>query len=182
MSSSKKVSFAQTSLVVFTPGIRQGQKSKLWMSRDEISSSKLRWAKTIHQVQNMNLDAADKTDASDYMGLERYLSQDIMKQSDEHRVNYIDSVVKAQHKFSCHNDLARFARRETRANVARSHSVGVFYANKHFQEFESNQIIRDFKIQSSKSTDAHDRKVDECYKFMGIKRPELTKSATARCA
>ena len=130
----------------------------------------------------MNLDAADKTDASDYMGLERYLSEVIMKQSDEHRLRYIDSVVKAQYKFSCHNDLARFARRETRTNVARSHSVGVFYANRHFQGFESNQIIRDFKIQSSKSTDAHDRKVDECYKFMGIKRPELTKSATARCA
>ena len=82
MSSAKKVSFAQTNLVILIPKLGEGQKSKLWMSRDEISSSKLRWVKTIHQVQNMNLDAADKTDASDYMGLERYLSEVIMQQSD----------------------------------------------------------------------------------------------------
>ena len=130
----------------------------------------------------MDLDLANKTDASEYMGLERYLSQDIMKQSDENRLNYIDSVVKAQHKYSCHSDLARFARRETKANVARSHAVGVFYANRHFQEFHRNQITNDFKNQASKPTDAHDRKVDECYKFMGIKRPQLTKSTAARCA
>ena len=152
------------------------------MSRDELASSKSRWLETIQHVQNIDLDLADKIDASEYMGLERYLTKDIMKHLDENRLNYIDSVIKAQHGYSCHSDLARFARRGTRANVARSHAVGVFYEKKCFQEFKADQVIHDFRYQPSKLTGAHRSKLNYCYIKLGLKRPQLRKSAGASCA
>lgn len=192
MSASKQVSFSRSSLLILIPH-KSNTRSTLWYSKEEITASKLRWSKTIKEVQSMDMSSANQADASDFMGLERYLSKQIQKQSDDNRLSYTQSVVIAQHLYSSHEELAEFARKKTQDAVARSHAVGLFYLNKHFQQ---EQPERRSKFQESKngssntkrmefkrhSSDPTGKKVAVCYKFKSFKKSEQRKNTTAPCA
>jgi hypothetical protein len=184
-SSPKQVSFAETSLIILTSAHNKRDKSKFWLSKEEIYASKIRWAKTIKQVQSMDMSSANRTDASDFMGLERYLSKDIQKQTEENRRNCIQEVVKAQHKYSNHEEFCEFARSKTSESVARSHAVGVFYANRHFheskfQEYKDGKVSSYCKKHSTRSADGIAKLKTE-YKPKGMIRARR-KSAVAPCA
>lgn len=150
MNTSKKVSFSQTSVMMLTPALPKSEQSKLWSSRNEISSYKIRWAKTIKHLQSMDSNIANHTDASDFMGLERFLSKDIQKQAAENRRNYTYSVIQAQHLY-VNDELAQFACSKSNEAVARSHAVGVFYSKRHFskskfQESKGTSICMNYKV------------------------------------
>lgn len=192
--SCKKVSFSQSSLLILTNRLHKLEKSKLWNSREEIYASKIRWSKAIKQVQSIDMTSANQVDASDFMGMERYFSKQIQEQADENRRNYIQSVIKAQHTYSNHDDFASFCRSRTEDAVARSHAVGLFYLNRHFQqeqlkckskfqETKDTSIVADKRGYKRHSSDPTGRKmVGGSYKFTGFKRPEQRVSTNARCA
>jgi len=134
MSIPKKVSFSETSLLIIYPCINKTEKCEMWFSSSEIESFKTTWARTIRQVQSMDMELANLTDATEYMGLERYLSKKIYSHCEKHRQDYMHSVVAAQNRYSCHEEFAQFAQNKSRSTVGRSHAVGVFYASRYFQE------------------------------------------------
>eukprot|EP00956_Cyclotella_meneghiniana_P004772 scaffold5874_cov29-Cyclotella_meneghiniana.AAC.3 len=170
MNTSKQVSFSPTSVLVLTPALPMSEHSKLWSSRKEISSYKVRWAKSIKHLQSMDSNIANHTDASDFMGLERFLSKDIQKQAEENRRHYIHSVIQAQHLYS-YDDLAQFACSKSNESVARSHSVAMFYLKRHFQKS---------KFQESKGTsNCMNYKVDCVYLSTS---DQQRKGSTALCA
>lgn len=193
MCTPKQVSFSPSSTLILTSELPKSQKSKLWNSREEIAASKLRWAKTVKQVQSMDMSSANEVDASQFMGLERYLSKDIQKQSDQNRHCYTQSIIHAQHQYSSPDELADFARSKTKDAVARSHAVGIFYLNRHFQQEQpkckskfqetkdGSSHIRNRKYKRH-SSDPTGRKADDCYEFTGFKKSDQRKSSAARCA
>ncbi|KAL3765005.1 hypothetical protein ACHAWO_001967 [Cyclotella atomus] len=133
MTKAPKVSFSETSVVILIPRLTKREKSKFWHSSTELSLSKVMWARSIQKVQAMDANESNETDASDYMGLERYLSKELAHQCDTHRKHYIRSVIDMQ--LGCSVDmLARFAQSQSRAEITRSHKIAMFYANRHFQE------------------------------------------------
>jgi hypothetical protein len=80
------------------------------------------------------MDIANLIDASDYMGLELHLSKRIERECEQHRQNYIRAVIDEQMRCLSTDDLADFARLESKNSVARSHEIGEFYANRPFDE------------------------------------------------
>jgi hypothetical protein len=133
MTSASKVSFSETSVVILIPRLTTREKSKLWHSSAEVSLSKVMWARSIQKVQAMDTNESNQTDASDYMGLEKYLSKELAHFCDTHRKHHIRSVIDRQHDCSV-DELAVFAQNQSRSNVIRSHKIAVFYVNRHFQE------------------------------------------------
>lgn len=141
-SKSKHVSFSKSSTFVIIPALRKSQKSKLWLSKDELSSSKIRWEATIQHLQSLDDGTANQIDASHFMGLERFLTKEIQEQANRHRLNYTKTVIQSQYMFLNHEDFAQFLCSKTREAVERSHSIGLFYATRHYQQS---------KLQESKS-------------------------------
>jgi hypothetical protein len=133
MTSALKVSFSETSVVILIPRLTTKEKSKLWHSSAEVSLSKVMWARSIQKVQAMDTNESNQTDASDYMGLEKYLSKELTHFCDTHRKHHIRSVIDRQHDCSV-DELAEFAQNQSRSNVIRSHKIAVFYVNRQFQE------------------------------------------------
>jgi len=172
--SSKQVSFSPLSTMIVTSRLRKHDKLKLWNSQSEITASKIRWANTIKEVQNIDMNAANHIDATKFMGLERYLSREIQKYFEENRYNYIQLVVKAQHKYSSHDELAEFARSKTRDTVARSHAIGLFYARRHFEESNSNS--------SRVSKEPKDKILILGIEYKPLIQIKRSKSNVARCA
>lgn len=193
--SSKRVSFSESSLLILTNRLHRSEKPMLWNSREEIYASKIRWSKEIKQVQSIDMTLANQVDASDFMGMERYLSKQIQEQAEENRKSYIQSVVKAQNQYPNHHDFASFCRSRTEDVVARSHAVGLFYLNRQFQQEQSKkckskfQETKDTSIEVCKagykrhSSDPTGRMmVGASHKLNGFKRSDRRNSTTARCA
>jgi hypothetical protein len=158
-STSRQVSFSENTVVILFPSIHRRENPELWHSTAEVQLSKVVWVRSIQKAQSMDLDMANITDATDYMGLERYLSKNIQKHCVEEQRDYIQSVIAMQHNCLIEGSLAAFAQSKSRAAVERSHSIGVFHMNRHFQsEQEAANSIHKSKMPktySSKSSDCN---------------------------
>ena len=143
MNASKQVSFSDSSTLILTPRLGKQERSKLWHSPGEILAFKSQWSKTIREVQKLDATFANATDASNYMGLESYLSKAISKHCEERRREYIHSVVAGQHSHSCHEDFAEFAVGKSKSAVERSHAIGVFYASRIFSSERPKTAARE---------------------------------------
>lgn len=142
--SCKKVRFAKlTTTIVHTTDNKEMQ--LLWWSHQDIEAFKFQRMKAIHHVQNISKDIANITDATDYMGLELHLSRRIEMECLKHRQEYIRSVIDEQLQCSCPEELSAFARRKSRASIARSHQVGKFYADRSFDE---NKLLEETLVPS----------------------------------
>ena len=130
--SSKRVSFSEKSEVIFFPRIQKKEKSKFWTLSPEVALSKVMWARAIQQLQAIDKNQSNYTDASDYMGLEKYLSMEHAEHREQFCKQYIKSVIRRQFTSSA-DELAAFAQSQSRDNVARSHKIAVFYASRQFQ-------------------------------------------------
>lgn len=157
-STSRQVSFSENTVVIVFPSIHRRENPELWHSTAELQLSKVIWVRSIQKAQSMDLDVANITDATDYMGLERYLSKYIQKHCAEEQRDYIQSVIEMQHSL-VEGSLAVFAQSKSRAAVERSHSIGVFHMNRHFQREQeaANSIYKSKmpKTYSSKSSDCN---------------------------
>lgn len=85
----------------------------------------------------MDQNESNQTDASDYIGLEKYLSKEQAEHCEMHRRQYIQSVVDMQNRLR-YDELADFGLSQSRANAARSHKIAVFYASRHFEVHKCN--------------------------------------------
>ncbi|KAL3784811.1 hypothetical protein HJC23_013851 [Cyclotella cryptica] len=174
MTTPKKVSFSETSLLIIYPCMST-EKCELWFSCTEIASFKTKWARTIRQVQSMGMDLANVTDATEYMGLESYLSKKIHSHCEKHRQDYIKSVVAAQHRYRCNEDLAKFARNKSRSTVERSHTIGVFHSSRYFQSsFRSKEMNCDCDCASNDAElKDNDRNIAHSKEYDGLKLDEM---------
>lgn len=132
MTPQKRVRFSGTTTYIYDTDDKEIH--HFWYTRNEIEAFKVQRTKAIQHVQNIGMDIANFIDASDYMGLELHLSKRIERECEQHRQNYIQAIIDEQMRCLSTEDLANFARMESRNSVARSHEIGVFYANRPFDE------------------------------------------------
>ena len=138
--SSKRVSFSESSVVILFPRIPKRDKSKFWISSAELALSRVMWTRAVQQVQAMDMKQSNNTDASDYMGLEKYLTKEQAEHCSKQCKHHIQSIIDRQYSSSC-DELAAYAQSQSRTNVARSHTIAVFYASRHFEEPKRNSVL-----------------------------------------
>jgi hypothetical protein len=131
----KKVRFARM-ITTAIHNIEHKETQKFWWSKEDIDAFKFQRLQAIQHVQNIGIDIANITDASDYMGLELHLTKGIEIECEQHRQQFIRSVIDEQQKCSSPEELSSFACRKSRRSVSRSHKVGRFHADRSFDEIK----------------------------------------------
>ena len=143
----KKVRFGSATLICT---VENKEMVRSWWSRDDIKAMTKNRRETIKHLQNIGKDIANITDASDYMGLELYLSKSIERECESHKQQFIKSVINEQ--LRCNGiELSQFARRKSHKSVIRAHEIGKFHANRSFDEIKLESTLVPSKIYFSGS-------------------------------
>ena len=147
MPAKKKVRFGSATLICT---VDNKEKVRSWWSREDIKAMTMNRREAIKHLQNIGKDIANITDASDYMGLELYLSTSIERECESHKQQFIKSVINEQ--FRCNGiELSQFARRKSHISVIRAHEIGKFHANRSFDEIKLESSLVPSKIHFSGS-------------------------------
>lgn len=142
-STSKSVRFATSATLIYS--IDNKEMDRFWWSREDIKAMQMNRMEAINHLQNISRDIANITDASDFMGLELYLSKHIERASELHRRQFIRSVINEQSRCN-EKQLSKFASRKSRNSVSRSHEIGKFYAGRSFDEVKLELSLVPSKI------------------------------------
>lgn len=139
----KQVSFFGTTLLIFIDDVNDSEKNRFWYSTSEIATFKKEAAVTIRELQSTatSKTTSDHTDASDYMGLEPFLSKEIEHEYKRHRIQHSHAVLFCSKQTGDDAPspelLALVSQRKAKFAVDHAHAAAVFYASRKFHEPDS---------------------------------------------